>query len=105
MRNTDSKEYLRLLADWQRTNNCSGVPPVSHNKKLSNWIQYCRTAGRRGALRREIADALSALGIRLQRGPTDACSTRAASYVQPRGMVPVLKAAHEHVETFHRVPT
>jgi hypothetical protein len=81
------------------------VPAVSYDKKLSNWIQYCRTAYRRGAIGREIADALIALGIRLERGPTDVHSTKAAAYGRPRGMIPVLKAAHERVQTLSRVPS
>ena len=66
---TAARVYLQRIADWQAETGCTGAPPVAFDKKLSNWVQYCRTVGRRGRLNKEISDAFGTLGIALDRGP------------------------------------
>lgn len=90
MPRTTANEHLKKLADWQKENG-PGVPPVLWDKKLSNWIQYYRTIGRRGRLDPEIAAAFEKLGISIERGATDAVLAAAADPDRdPRGFIPIM---------------
>lgn len=102
---TTAREYLQRIADWQAESGRSGAPPVAFDKKLSNWIQFCRTVGRRGKLNEAIAEAFGLLGIAIERGPTDANATSSASYADPRGFIPVLRAAAAHIDEKHEAPS
>lgn len=102
---TAARVYLQRIADWQAETGCTGAPPVAFDKKLSNWVQYCRTVGRRGRLNKEISDAFLALGIALERGPTDANAANGASYVDPRGFIPVLREAAAYIHEKRETPT
>jgi hypothetical protein len=102
---TAAKHHLERIAHWQAETGNSGAPPVVFDKTLSNWIQHCRTIGRRGLLNREVTDAFKALGIAIERGPTNAIAENAKSYVGPRGFIPVLRNAVASMREHRVVPT
>lgn len=106
MTEANAAEYLERISSWQAQHG-PGVPPVRFDKKLSNWIQYCRSAARRGALSGTTAEALRARGIRLDPGPTnDSCDPEKVLRLSgPRGMRPVLAAVLKRIQSQRRAPT
>lgn len=102
---TAAKRYLQRIAAWQASTGLSGAPPVAFDKQLSNWVQYCRTIGRRGHLNAEVSEAFTKLGIALDRGPTDANANNTSSFTGPRGFVPVLHAAIAYMEEHGAAPS
>lgn len=100
-----ARTHLQRIADWQRANGTSGAPPVSFDKCLSNWVQYCRTVARRGLLNSEVAAAFDQLGISIQRGPTSTSSSNRKAYADPRGFLPVMRAARDYLHQHAFAPS
>jgi len=86
-------EYVQTIAEWQEDNGgFRRLPPRTWNVKLSNWVQFCRTAFRNGKLGKDIADALLTLGISMDFA-THGIQPHPEAYEKARRAIDMIEAA------------